>query len=62
MSIVQQLYDQILDVVLEEDERPIMPNRQARRAALRYLLENEDENQADSDAEFIPVLPDSPIQ
>ena len=58
MSIVQQLYDKILDVVLEEDERPIMPNRQARRAALRYLLENEDENQEASEPDFMAHLQD----
>lgn len=44
MSIVQPLYDKILEMVLEQDARPEMPNRQARRAVLRLLLENEDEH------------------
>lgn len=57
MSIVQPLYDQLLEVLLDQDDRSFMPNRQARRAVLRLLLESEEDRE--NPDELIPDLSDS---
>lgn len=55
MSIIQPIYDQILEVLLDQDDRDFMPNRQARRAALRLLLESEDERNMQA-MDFLPKV------
>lgn len=57
MSIVQPLYDKILEVMLDKDNRSFMPNRQARRAVMRLLLEEEDDREKRE--EIIPDLKDA---
>jgi len=55
MSIIQPIYDQILEVIMDQDERDFVPNRQARRAALRLLLESEDERNMQA-MDFLPKV------
>lgn len=59
MSIVQPLYDKILESLLDQDNRSFMPNRQARRAVLRLLLESEDEQES-SGEDLLPDVMTSP--